>query len=424
MQIALSFGSNLGNRQANIERAAVMLAGDARLELTNIKLSSFYQAPALLKDDSPSDWDKPYLNLVMVADMMGEISPHDLLLKLKMIEHDLGRSHDSEIWSPREIDIDILYFGDKVISGYTLTIPHKELFNRNFILQPLAEVMPNWLGDNSKDVEYKKHLLPKLEIYSKAKNIAELVEIYRPKLTKIIGILNITPDSFSDGGASFSADDAIAHAQQLIADGADIIDIGAESTRPNATPLTADAEWQRLENILPKIIKIAHKAGKQVSVDTYHPTTVKKAIALDVDIINDVSGLQNPAMIEVVKNSDCKLVLMHSLSVPADNSLVMDKNLDIIEELCNFACNSITRLHEHGIDMHRLVFDAGIGFGKTAEQSLEIILRIDELKKIGLPIYIGHSPQVIPTNFQFSKRQCHKRRSDIGIFINVDEFRR
>ena len=205
--------------------------------------------------------------------------------------------------------------------------------------------------------------------------------------TRLVGIVNITPDSFSDGGKALRPDDALAAIQQLIADGADIIDIGAESTRPGATPLTAEEEWQRLE---PVLALLPRESSVEFSLDTRHPYTARKALA-HVDWINDVSGFADNAMIDAVKNSQCKLVVMHSLSVPADKNIVMPESADVIEELIAFAKQRISALEAAGIAHGRIVFDPGIGFGKTAKQSLDILHNIESFSVLGVPLYIGHS---------------------------------
>ncbi len=211
------------------------------------------------------------------------------------------------------------------------------------------------------------------------------------KNTKIVGILNITPDSFSDGNKYTDAKSIIDHTRQLIKDGADVIDVGAESTRPNATKLSDEDEWQRLSPIIEKIINICHKHNVKVSLDTYHAESARKSIELGVDYINDVSGFKNPKMTEAIKNTDTKLIVMHSLTVPADKSINIPENVDVVEEIKNWAISKILQLNDSGIDKSRIIFDPGIGFNKTVSQSKELIERVGEIKELNVPIYIGHS---------------------------------
>ncbi|MGE3713897.1 MAG: dihydropteroate synthase [Alphaproteobacteria bacterium] len=204
--------------------------------------------------------------------------------------------------------------------------------------------------------------------------------------TAIVAIINITPDSFSDGGEHFTPQAALAAINQAIADGTGVVDIGAESTRPGAAPLRAEQEWQRLAPVL-----AALPPGPQYSLDTYHPENASRALQAGVHWINDVSGFSDPAMVAVVKDSDCKLVVMHSLGVPADKHVTLPAHVDVIEELIKFANGRFSQLHQAGISKGRLIFDPGIGFGKTAVQSQEILRRASELKMLGVPLFIGHS---------------------------------
>lgn len=209
--------------------------------------------------------------------------------------------------------------------------------------------------------------------------------------TKLVSILNITPDSFSDGGELQSDADILDKTKQLIEQGSDIIDIGAESTRPDAQTLGYAAEWQRLENILPRIIKIAREHNILTALDTRYPENAVKAISLGVDWINDVSGFSNRDMIDAVKAHDNDIVVMHSLTVPADKNIYIDESLDIIAEIRKWAIAKINNLTASGIDKNRIILDPGLGFGKTAKQSWEIINRVAELKDLGCRLYIGHS---------------------------------
>ena len=205
---------------------------------------------------------------------------------------------------------------------------------------------------------------------------------------KIVAIVNVTPDSFSDGGSSFSPADAIAHIERAIAGGADVIDIGAESTRPGAAPLTTDEEWSRLEPVLSNLPKSRHI---EFSVDTRHAKTATNALIKGVNWINDVSGFCDDAMIDAVSGSNCKLVLMHSLSVPADKNIVLPDDVDVIDEIIRFAHARISHMEERGIDTSRIIFDPGIGFGKTTEQSQIIIDGITHFLQLGVPLLVGHS---------------------------------
>lgn len=216
-------------------------------------------------------------------------------------------------------------------------------------------------------------------------------------MVKIVGILNITPDSFSDGGKFNSLNGAINHLTQILKEGADIIDIGAESTRPQATAISDEAEWQRLEKILPAIISEVKKFNQtykkniQTSIDSYHFPTIKKSYELGVDIINDVSGLADEKIIEFIAAKNITTVLMHNLRIPTNPELIINPNLNVTEEILNWAQKKINYLAKKGVKKSQLIFDPGIGFGKDAPQSIRILKNIDAYRILGLPLYVGHS---------------------------------
>ena len=210
-------------------------------------------------------------------------------------------------------------------------------------------------------------------------------------MTELVGILNITPDSFSDGGAFDTVESALAQAEAMIAQGVAVIDVGAESTRPGADSLTPQEEWQRLELILPEIIRKAHEATIRVSLDTHHAGVAEKGLEAGVDWINDVSGFTDPAMQKIVAQYDGPLVMMHALSIPADPAQVINNRLDPVTEVISFFQQQPEILEKEGIDSQRIILDPGIGFGKTAMQSLMLLARWQELRALGLPILMGHS---------------------------------
>lgn len=204
-------------------------------------------------------------------------------------------------------------------------------------------------------------------------------------MTRLVGILNLTPDSFSDGGIWSDRKQIMAHCHEMMADGAAIIDVGAESTRPGATPLSAGEEWQRLADILPDLCRTF-----PISLDTRHAANAGKALECGAAWINDVSGLTSVEMVETVKSSDCKLVLMHSLSVPANPAITLPED-DAVSAIIEWGRERIAALDETGIRRERIIFDPGIGFGKTIKQSWHIVERAAEFKELEVPLLFGHS---------------------------------
>lgn len=210
-------------------------------------------------------------------------------------------------------------------------------------------------------------------------------------MTQLVGIVNLTPDSFSDGGQISDKASALSHVRTLMTEGADVLDIGAESTRPGATALTPEQEWERLGPVLPDILAMAREAGRLVSLDTRHAATAARALGHGVDWINDVGGLQDAEMRRVVADYPCQLVLMHSLGVPADPSMTLPEDADVIDSLMQHARERQEALAGEGIAPGRLIYDPGIGFGKTMRQNLQILSSATSFTALGMPLLFGHS---------------------------------
>lgn len=209
-------------------------------------------------------------------------------------------------------------------------------------------------------------------------------------MTQLMAIINVTPDSFSDGGTFFDTRAAFLGIKQAIADGAAVIDVGAESTRPGAIAVSAAQELSRLNHVFAGLTSL--ELGEAVlSIDTRHPETAQAALQAGFHWVNDVEGFSNPAMIDVVKSSDCKLVVMHSLGAPADRNVNLPEGCNVIEGLLAFADRRFSELFAVGIAHDRLIFDPGIGFGKTAQQSWEIIDHVARLEVLDVPLLVGHS---------------------------------
>jgi len=206
--------------------------------------------------------------------------------------------------------------------------------------------------------------------------------------TKIMGILNVTPDSFSDGGKWISEKALDERIDQLIAEGADIIDVGGESTRPFAEPVRVDEELAR---VIPAIRKIRQRSDIPISIDTTKAAVARAAIDAGATMINDISALrQDPEMLAVVRSFDGPVVIMHMQGTPGD----MQRNpqySDVVAEINDFFTERICWLDANGVDRSRIIVDPGIGFGKTLEHNLTILRNIPAFKEHGCPVLIGHS---------------------------------
>ena len=220
------------------------------------------------------------------------------------------------------------------------------------------------------------------------------------KETLVMGIVNVTPDSFSDGGEFYSSKDAIAHASKLINEGADIIDIGGESTRPGATEISSSDELKR---VIPVIQGIrSNNPDILISIDTTKAIVAKEAVEVGANIINDVSGLSfDSQMPRTVASLNVPIIIMHMKGNPRN----MQKNpeyKDLIDEILNYFKERIKIATKAGIDREMIILDPGIGFGKTVEHNFQILSKLNKFNKLELPLLIGPS-----------------RKSFIGLTLNL-----
>jgi len=265
---------------------------------------------------------------------------------------------------------DILIMGTvKQISVLTKKI-EKQPFGLSLLARDIAEILKN-IGRN----EYTwKTSRRKLTLGDK---------------TLIMGILNITPDSFSDGGLFYSQQKAVEHGLQIAAEGADIIDIGGESTRPGAGSVTAGVELKR---ILPVMESLVKQVKVPISVDTKKAQVAKLAIAAGAEIVNDISALNgDKKMAKTIKETGAAVVLMHMRGTPQNMQNGNLVYLDIMGEIISYLKKSSETAVKAGIEKDCLVIDPGIGFGKTAEDNYKIIKNLSELKILGMPVMIGTS---------------------------------
>lgn len=205
--------------------------------------------------------------------------------------------------------------------------------------------------------------------------------------SKIMGVLNCTPDSFSDGGKFVQIDAALTHAETMIAEGADIIDIGAESTRPGAAPISAEEEISRLT---PVVSALVADGRKPISIDTRHTKTMQAMLDLGVDMINDISALEAEGAIDAVKQSSVAICLMHMRGIPQtmQNHTLYD---NVVTEVTQYLARRAELCREAGIEANRIVLDPGFGFAKTPEQNMALIAQIKAFLNLSYPVLIGVS---------------------------------
>ncbi len=207
---------------------------------------------------------------------------------------------------------------------------------------------------------------------------------------KIVGILNVSPDSFFDGQADFSPEAALARAEQMVVEGAAMIDLGGQSTRPGHVEISAEEEIAR---VVPVIKLLANRISVPLSIDTYKPEVARAAVAAGVDFINDVFGFQrHVALAEIAAENQCGVILMHQ------DAALADLSGDLMARIKSFLDRSISIAVASGVARERIILDPGIGFGKTHEQNLAILARLGELRSLGCPLLLGASRKSVIGN--------------------------
>ena len=377
MRVYLGLGSNLGDRRGHLSRAIDAL--EAR-GIGIVRVSPVVESPALLPDSAPSDWNLPFLNLVL--ECMAECSPEQLRLWIDDIQSEFGRDSSSH-WSPRPIDIDILLWGRERIITERLTIPHRDLTQRSFVLAPLVALAPRLTvpGDERIILEHSITLGHHIPLW--------------------MGIVNVTPDSFSDGGRFTEWARIEAHVEAMIKAGVHIVDVGGESTRPGATAVDPELEWSRVAPVLERLA--ARLAGCRprtlLSLDTRNAEVAAKGLELGVDIINDVSGLTSPDMVALARGAACDWITMHHVTIPADPGTILPVEQDPFDAVEAWLLKQMEIWDAKGLDLERIIFDPGIGFGKNRLQSLRLLRRAGEFRRHGLRVLVGHSRKSFMKSF-------------------------
>lgn len=364
--IYLSIGSNIGNRHENLSKAIDLLKKNI---FKNLQCSIVLETTCILPPGAPKEWDLPFLNMVVWGEC--EIAPEQLLISLKEIEYEIGRPKVYEKWAPRIIDLDILFIDGVSLDTPNLKIPHPEIVNRPFLQHLLMLINP-----------LQFH-------YTKVKEDFAKSFVLSPKL---VGIVNVTTDSFSDGGQYFSPELAVTRALELASDGAKIVELGGQSTRPGAKMLTPDQEYDHLKPVLDGLHEYMQRGEIRISIDTFCPTVIKKILQnYPITWVNDVKGNLNDYTLRLISEHNCSIALMHSLSIPPTKDLVIDYKLDSIETVSKWAIKNIAKLQTLGFDSKSIIIDPGIGFGKSMYQNIWLLRCVQEFKNLGCEIMVGHS---------------------------------
>ncbi|MBC7466742.1 MAG: dihydropteroate synthase [Bdellovibrio sp.] len=395
--VVLGLGSNLDHPLKNLRQALAAIKKIKNIEVKNV--SPIYESDAQVPGDAPIGWNKRFLNAAVLIAVPSKTNPYELLTQLKTIEKQMGRNA-AEVWAPRLIDIDILYWHDITLAKDDLNLPHARVSERPFALLPLVDVFPNAAVDRpiwSYEWVQEKPFATK----------KSLTEFW----PEFLGILNLTDDSFSDGGHFKNETNLIEQIHNLVESGATILDFGAESTRPGAQVVTADQEFESLKTALKIVQQLNLNKKIQISIDSYKPEVIEKCLTqFHIDFINDVTGLKNPHMISLVKESQKKAFVMHSLSVPAKRDEFISEQIKPTDFLKAWWSQKRQSLLQAGLSESQLIFDPGIGFGKTNEQNLFILNHLEDFgvdDAITDSILIGHSRKSYQT--LFSSRPASER---------------
>lgn len=383
--IIIGFGANLSGKHGNAEETLCFYAKKLSKSGVNIlKSSHIYESAPVPISDQP--W---YKNAVCVVET--HLPPHDLLNLLSDLEKDAGRVR-TEQNAPRVLDLDLLAYHDVIMNDDTLKLPHPELHNRAFTLYPMAEISKDWKHPTlNKSVDNMIKNLPtdqKIKKIRGKKLFETLVDKLRNQPSPLImGIVNATPDSFFDGGEYNKVDQAIAHGKKILKQGADILDIGGESTRPNAKTVSVQEELNR---IIP-VIEGLKPYAEYISVDTRNSKTMEAAIKAGANMINDVSALtHDPEAMSVVSQSGLPVCLMHMKGTP-ETMQNAPKYKNVIDEVLAYLENRMRECVLYGIDINNIIVDPGIGFGKVLEHNLIIIKNLHRFQSLGCPLLLGAS---------------------------------
>lgn len=386
--IILGLGTNVGDRMHHLRQA---LSAIKNIDgLTVLRVSPLYHSDAMLPENAPDNWNLPFLNCALACHYHG--TPEQLLSNLQTIETQLGREQNHTHWSPRVIDIDILIWDDRIIQSERLNIPHPHLHERPFALWPAADLVPLWLHPVKKMTAeqlaqvWGSRYLGDAPFHTKQIN-------QRIDTPQLMAVINITPDSFSDGGKFDDPEKAFAQAMRAIADGAEILDLGAEATNPAVSEVDTATEWQRLEPVLTAINQAKKKffLPPLISVDTRHAEVAERALAHGIDWLNDVTGFQDPRMRAIARDAKTDCLIMHHLSIPPSKDHVLPQDQDPVEILKQWSVNLLALLEKEGIARERVILDPGIGFGKTAAQSLALLQGLPRLMAPRTRWLVGHA---------------------------------
>ncbi|WDK17371.1 dihydropteroate synthase [Colletotrichum graminicola] len=388
----VAFGSNLGDRVAWIEQAC------AQMDRRGIKVkrtSSLWETEPMyvLEQDR-------FVN--GVCEVETELEPLALLDELQDIERTMGRKKIIDK-GPRNIDLDVLLYGDEKVEHPRLTVPHVGIPEREFVLRPLAELIPEkplyasnpWKLTLDYLNELPRSAAPLSSLTPISSSQPPLASLSPNRQTHVMAIVNATPDSFSDGGVH-NPQNLVATLKSFAAAGVTIVDIGGCSTAPGRPEVPADEELARVLPVIKLVRGLPELAHIAISVDTYRASVAEAAVAAGADIINDVSaGQLDPDMFRAMARSNRTVCLMHMRGTPATMNSLTDYPDGLVPTIARELLDRVAEAEAAGVRRWRIILDPGLGFAKTGAQNLEILRHMDELRSWpgleGFPWLIGSS---------------------------------
>lgn len=414
-EVIIAVGSNVGDRLHNFDEALQQMKKSG-IQIT--RHGCLYETEPAYVTDQPR-----FLNSAVRG--VTKLQPHELLKVLKKIERDMGRTVGIR-YGPRPIDLDILFYGNHTVNTDILTIPHERIQERPFVMAPLVDLLGTDIDDYTIKLEnlFSKRSGGLFETWEKLGGesliekdgmervvpIANQLRNFSSK-TSIMGILNVTPDSFSDGGKYLSTQSAVSQVQLMLSEGADIIDLGAQSTRPKASKLSAEEELDRLIPVLEAVKNMPEMEGKLLSVDTFYSLVAAEAVSKGAHLVNDVSsGQLDSSMHSVVATLKVPYIATHMRGDPS--TMQNSENLeydDVCKEVAHELYTRVFDAELSGIPAWRIIIDPGIGFSKNTEQNLDILMGLpiirSEIARRNLAV--SHAPLLIgPSRKRFLGEVC------------------
>lgn len=370
--VVIAFGTNLGSKIENINKAIDLIP------YKDIKTSFLYRNPPQYFTEQPEFYNG-------VFSCTTDDKPHEVLSVLKDIEDRVGRKETFRN-GPRVIDLDLIFYSDQVVETQDLIVPHAKLAERDFVLRPLMDICPDYIHPILK--KSVRDLFNELKENTLIKVVQiENREIIWRERTLVMGILNSTPDSFYDEGFDCNLDLLEKKAKEMIKDGVDIIDIGGQSTKPDAKLVSIEDELKR---VIPLIKRIRSKSDVLISIDTFYSKVALEAIKEGVNIINDVTGGRfDENILKISSEMNIPIILMHSRG-DSKTMVNLKEYKNVVDDSRSELNVQIQKGLDMGIKRWNIIIDPGIGFAKDMDLNIEIIKNVEKWKG-DYPCLIGTS---------------------------------